>query len=125
MSQPNPLTRITGTVLTDGPVTIPARGAFRSASGKDYPAKEASTYREVKVLTVASYEGTFSESMQAVLPVKVDDSLPPLAEGEVVDWYISSFAITKPGVNGRSPYPVVANSFVAQIEAPKRSRSAA
>lgn len=117
MSQPQALLRVTGTVLSDKVVTIPARAAFTAASGKHYDAKPASSYREATILGPACYEGTYAESMQAVTSVKVPDDAPQLADGEAVDWYVTAFALTKPGVNGRSPYPTVALSFVVAIEA--------
>ena len=126
MSQPSPLLRVTGAVLADKRVTIPARAAFRSAAGKDYPAKPESSFREVQVATVAAFDGEYADGMQAVLSVKLGDNLPPLAAGEVIDWYVSAWALTKPGNNGRSPYPVVALSFVCDIEpAPVATKSRA
>lgn len=129
MSQPTPLKRVTGAIAADRVETIPARDAFTSASGKTYDAKPASTIRQAHVLVPAAFEGSYTDQLQAVLTVRIPDDHPALAAGEVVDWYCSEFALTKPGVNGRSPYPVVATSYVCDIESEaattKRSRTAA
>jgi hypothetical protein len=122
MSQPYPLLRITGSVLADSDVTIEGRDAFTSSSGKAYPARPAQIVREVQLMTAAAFEGTYSDQMQAVLTVRLqragEGSLPALAAGEFIDWYVSAFAVTRPGRNGGAPYPVVALNFVCAIEAP-------